>query len=136
MHRREFLKASSAALVAAGLAPFLLGSAPESIAGNGFDQAKFETLLHTWFRLRSGGTMELVAVGNGIPSSRTEQFTLLFRDPASTPRAEGTYEMTTAEGEALSLFLEPTGTDAPGATHRAAFSLLRPLSVASCAGGA
>lgn len=136
MHRREFLKGSTAAVVTIGLSPWLIASTGPG-AGGPLRKADFEALLHTWFHV--GDTqagwqaVELVAVRDDGTNARTEQFTLVFQGGASLDLAEGMQTVAPPAGDAFPLFLQPGGEGAVVAR----FSLFRPESLAAgCAGPA
>jgi hypothetical protein len=64
-------------------------------------------------------------------SRQLEQFTLRFRGSASQPLADGIYALRSERGDTYSLFLQNAGFEAR-MPSTVAFSLVRPLSVASC----
>lgn len=132
MDRREFLKASTLTLLAAGFAPFIVGNTGGS--ANVLDRATFTPLLDSWFQVEAGGdgSLALVAISDGPPSRTLEQFTLRFRGSAGQPLADGLYELRSERGDTYSLFLQNAGVDGSNAAYAAAFSLVRPLSVSSC----
>jgi hypothetical protein len=132
LHRRDFLKTTSLALVAGALGPFVIGSA-SGTPMDGPSRATFAALLHTWFHNDLGGPVELVALKRGAPSRQVDQFTLVFRDATGSPLPEGIYPLTAETGERFEMFLQPAGDDASSQYYTAAFNLLRPLSLASCA---
>ena len=132
MDRREFLKASTLTLLAAGFAPFVVGNTGGSATD--LDRATFTPLIDSWFRVDSGGggSLALVAISDGPHARELEQFTLRFRGSASQPLADGIYELRSDRGDTYSLFLQNVPGDESSAAYTAAFSLVRPLSVASC----
>ena len=132
MDRRAFLKTSTLTFVAAGFAPFLVGNT--GATANDLDRATFTPLLDSWFRVEAGGagSLALVAISDGPPSRQLEQFTLRFRGSASQPLADGLFALRSERGDIYSLFLQNAGSDGTDVAYTAAFSLVRPLSVASC----
>ena len=132
MDRREFLKTSTLTLVAAGFAPFLVGNT--GATANDLDRATFTPLLDSWFDVEASGagSLALVAISDGPTSRQLEQFTLRFRGSASQPLADGIYALRSERGDTYSLFLQNAGFEGADAVYTVAFSLVRPLSVASC----
>ena len=133
MDRRDFLKTSGAALVAAMLGPFVIGSGSgQSVDGPSRD--KFAALLGTWFGLApASGWLQLVALNDGPTSRLTEQFTLVFRSPSAAVLPEGVYQLTAAETrEAFEVFLQAADGVGADRYYAGVFNLLRPLSIASC----
>ena len=133
MDRRDFLKTSTLTLLAAGFAPFVVGST--NGAANHLDRATFTPLQGTWFRVGAGGagSLALVAISDGPPSTLLEQFTLHFEGAASLPPGDAIYELRSERGDDYSMFLQAAGPGASGSTYTAVFSLVRPISLASCA---
>lgn len=125
MDRRTFLKTSALGVVATAFGPFVVGSAPPADA---FERSAFEPLVGTWFFVegtRAG--LRLDAIEDGPASRDVEYFALRFAGAPSL--AEGLYDLRDARGDRMTLFLQPTG-----GVHRAHFGLIRPLSLATCAG--
>jgi hypothetical protein len=125
MDRRTFLEISTLGIVATALGPFIVGSAAP--VGT-LERAFFEPLVGTWYFVegtRAG--LRLAAIEDGPQSREVENFALRFE---GTPAlAEGLYTLRDARGDRVTLFLQPAG-----GAHRAHFGLIRPLSLASCAG--
>jgi hypothetical protein len=125
MDRRTFLKTSTLGVVATVLGPFVVGSAAPAAA---IERATFEPRVGTWFFVegtRAG--LRLAAIEDGPSSIQVDHFALRFEGAPSLP--EGLYEVRDVRGERWMLFLQPSG-----GAHRAHFGLIRPLSLASCAG--
>lgn len=125
MDRRAFLKISALGAVATALGPFVAGSAAPAAA---IERATFEPRIGTWYFVegtRAG--LWLAAIEDGPSSLEVDHFALRFEGAPRLP--EGLYELHDAHGERWTLFLQPAG-----GGHRAHFGLIRPLSIASCAG--
>ena len=125
MDRRAFLRISALGAAATALGPFVAGSAAPAAA---IERATFEPRIGTWFFVegtRAG--LWLAAVEDGPSSLEVDHFALRFEGAPRLP--EGLYELRDAHGERWTLFLQPAA-----AGHRAHFGLIRPLSIASCAG--
>lgn len=135
MDRRTFLKTSALTLLATGFAPFVVGNTDGSASH--LDRATFTPLQGTWFRVGSGGagSLALVAISDGPPSTLLEQFTLHFEGPASLPLGDAIYELRSERGDAYSIFLQAESRDASNAAYTAVFNLVRPISLASCGRG-
>jgi hypothetical protein len=134
LDRRDFLKGSAAAVVLAGVAPWLSAAS----AGSGssvFSEAYFQGLLDAWFQVDGGAlpSLQLVAVHGGPATSRLDQFTVVFLGDASQSLAEGVHALAPPSGDAFALFLQPAAETAAGPTYRASFSLLQPMAPACAA---
>ena len=133
--RREFLKGSAAAIVLAGVSPWLVGTT-SATGGPLPTKAAFQGLVGQWFYV-AGATpspIQLVAVVDGPASTGADQFTLVFNAPAVS-LTEGTFTVTPPTGDVFELFLQPgSGDGTTAATVRASFNLLQPaFTVPSCA---
>jgi hypothetical protein len=131
--RREVLTGSTAAILLAGLSPWLVAGAPP---GAGFTREGFAALTGQWFHVDASGweSARLVAVVDGAAARSTEQFTLVFRTASGRALPEGTYTLAPPTGDPFPLFLQPARGSAVDATLLASFSLLPALPFAGCAG--
>jgi hypothetical protein len=134
LDRRDFLKGSAAAIVLAGVAPWLAGAGSGTGAG-GFSEAYFQGLLDEWFQVDGGAvpSVQLVGVQGGPRNARADQFTVVFLGGASQPLAEGVHALAPPAGDAFALFLQRAADTGAGPTYRASFSLLRPMAPACAA---
>jgi hypothetical protein len=135
LDRRAFLKSGAAAIVMAGVAPWLIGSS-STAASSPFTKAQFQALVGQWFHVAgpSWQAVQLVAVQDGPVSPRADQFDVIFRGAANAPVSEGLHTVAPPTGASFDLFLQPTGVDRAGTNVRASFNILLPGPVVpSCA---
>jgi hypothetical protein len=130
MRRRDFLKAGASTLL---LGPFALGGAGARSGSDPYSRAFFEERVGSWFEVGPARFFELVAVEDGPPSSQLEQFSLAFRCDPRDALPDGIQPLRAESGEAFDLFLQRRLDDTTGARYVASFSVVRPLSAASCA---
>jgi hypothetical protein len=115
--RRRFLAAGSAVALAAGVAPTRILdrlSPTNAIPSDDLAHATFAGLEGTQFSLRTGmfrkQRLELVSVAgkNTTPKpGELEQFSLMFRGPASVPLGQETYQVDHDRIGSFSLFIVP-----------------------------
>lgn len=137
LDRREFLKGGAAALVFAGVSPWLVGASAGGASGP-FTRAEYEAFIGQWFQVGgpTGVSLQLVAVEDGPASPVLEQYTLRFRSGPGATLEEGTYEVSPPAGSALPMFLQPGAHDGAEPRVHASFAGFRPLGPAACAPGA
>jgi uncharacterized protein DUF6916 len=135
MDRREFLKGSTAAVVAIGLSPWLIAGTSATGAGT-LSQADYEALRNSWFHVGSPEegwqTLELVNVRDDGSNARAEQWSVFFRGDPGTELSEGLHTLVPPDGSELDLFLQPAGEDGSSPLFAARFNRLR-IVPASCA---
>ena len=135
MDRREFLKGSTAAVVAIGLSPWLIAGT-SAMGGGALSQADYEALRNSWFHVGSAAegwqSLELVNVRDDGSNARAEQWSVFFRGDPGTELSEGVHTLVPPDGSELELFLQPAGDDASSPLFAARFNRLR-IVPASCA---
>ena len=135
MDRREFLKGSSAAVVAIGLSPWLIAGT-SATGGGALSQADYEALENSWFHVGSADEgwqlLELVNVRDDGSNARAEQWSVFFRGDPGMQLDEGLHTLVPPDGSELELFLQPAGDDGTGTFFAARFNRLR-IVPASCA---
>jgi hypothetical protein len=137
LDRREFLKGGAAALVVAGVSPWLVGASAGGTSAP-FTRAEYEAFTGQWFQVGgpAGVPLQLVAVEDGPASAVLDQYTLRFRGGPGATLEEGTYEVSPPSGSPLPMFLQPGGYDGSEPRLHASFVEFRPLGPAACAPGA
>lgn len=137
LDRREFLKGGAAALVVAGVSPWLVGASSGGMSAP-FTRAEYEAFTGQWFQVGgpTGVPLQLVAVEDGPASPVLEQYTLRFRGGPGAALEEGTYEVSPPSGSALPMFLQSSGHVGAEPRLRASFVEIRPIGPAACAPGA
>lgn len=95
-------------------------------------KSRFETIADKRFRVGSEGghsiEVELIEVSplatdaSVATEGQRAAFSLLFRGPAATPLAQGTYLFEHSEVGKIELFIVPVGEDDAGRSYEAIFS--------------
>ena len=129
MQRRDFLKASASALV---LAPFVIAGVGAG-GSDPYSRAFFTSRIGTWFDAGDARSLQLLSVDAGPASAQLDQFTLSFRGDPREALGDGAVALHAESGEQLELFLQRRTDASDGSRFAASFSLVRPLSAASCA---
>ena len=94
------------------------------------NSAAFSACLHTRFDMSSRPDgpplqLELISVTERHDSPRLEQFSLIFRGPATPLLAQGMCPMVHEKLGNVALFLVPIGPDPEGMLYEAVFNRLR-----------
>ena len=134
--RREFIKTTSAAVLALGVAPGMLASKPRPrplvrrkrrVQLSNLHYADFAEQLDTPFLVRgSGGELPLLLAEAQDLSHRfgAENFSIVFHGPSDQPLSQGTYEFEHRSLGAFSLFIVPMRGEAQHASYEAVFNRL------------
>ena len=135
--RREFIKNTSAAVLALGVAPGTLASKPKprprAVVGrkrpvslSNLHYADFAEQLDTPFLVTgsSGGELPLLLAEAQDLSHRfgAENFSIVFHGPSDQPLSQGTYEFEHRSLGAFSLFIVPMRGDGRHASYEAVFN--------------
>jgi len=135
--RREFIKTTSAAVLALGVAPGMLASKPRPrplvgrkrrVQLSNLHYADFAEQLDTPFLVTrsSGGELPLLLAEAQDLSHRfgAENFSIVFHGPSDQPLSQGTYEFEHRSLGAFSLFIVPMRGEAQHASYEAVFNRL------------
>jgi len=133
--RREFIKTTSAAVLALGVAPGTLASKPRprSVVGrkrpvplSNLHYADFAEQLDTPFLVTgsSGGELPLLLAEAEDLRHRfgAENFSIVFHGPSDQPLAQGTYQFEHRSLGAFMLFIVPMRGDGRKASYEAVFN--------------
>jgi hypothetical protein len=131
--RREFIRTTSAVVLALGIAPVATAVTPRRLVGPGrivplanLHCSDFSELLATSFYVReaSGARLPLLLAEAQDLSSRFggENFSLLFRGPPDRPLKQGTYQFEHRELGAFGMFIVPMLGDGRNEFYEAAFN--------------
>src|SRR5258706_685170 len=131
--RREFIKTTSAAVLALGMAPLKLTATPGRLVGYrrvvplaNLHWGDFAELLATPFNVResSGAVLALLLTEAQDLSSRFggENFSLLFRGPSDRALSQGTYEFEHRRLGAFGMFIVAMLGDGRNAFYEAGFN--------------
>ncbi len=136
-HRREFIKTTSCAMLALGLAPGMAAAAPKRVVLRRriaslfqLHYADFAALLGTPFYVtESPGAVSSVLLADAQDLSAQyggENYSLLFRGALDRPLSSGTYEFEHRRLGAFGLFIVPMRSDGRNAYYEAVFNRIRP----------
>jgi hypothetical protein len=132
-HRREFIKTTSAAMLALGMAPGTLATSPRRIGGRGrivplseLHYADFAERLDTPFHVTesSGAVLPLLLAEAQDMSYRFggENFSVVFHGPSNQPLSQGTYKFEHRGLGVFPLFIVPMLGDGRNAHYEAVFN--------------
>ena len=132
-HRREFIKTTSAAMLALGMAPVALAASPRRVGGRGrivplanLHYADFAGQLDTPFHVTesSGAVSPLLLAEAEDMSYRFggENFSVLFHGTSDQPLLQGTYKFEHRGLGAFSLFIVPMRGEGRTAHYEAIFN--------------
>lgn len=129
MKRRDFLIGSASVYVGTTMTAGLAGAGKASAQAIALTRDDYAGLVGSTFHLRTGPLttvgLQLADVKNGPESPELDQFSLIFRGPASPRLAAGTYTVSESPVGRSALFIVPGQTDGSEQLYVAAFSLLR-----------
>jgi hypothetical protein len=131
MKRREFLKASSVSLVAAGVAPTVFAATPEqTFTGTViFSRERFTQLINTDFLFYDQNwsllTLQLIEVQGEKSSGQVDQFSLIFKGPKSKTLSEGMYLVNHYQDGDMQLYLSSATVKGNKCYYTATFALLQ-----------
>jgi hypothetical protein len=131
--RREFIKTTSAAMLALGMAPVTLAASLRRVGGgrrrvplSSLHYADFTELLDTPFSVTeaSGTVLLLLLAETQDVSDRFggENFSVMFHGPSDQPLSQGTYQFEHRGLGAFSLFIVPMRGDPRNANYEAIFN--------------
>ncbi|TCV89022.1 DUF6916 family protein [Sulfurirhabdus autotrophica] len=128
MNRRQFLSTGAAACTVGFAVSNVMASPLQMQNAEKYSKKWFQQALNGQFHLDDKGwqgvRMELVAVNDGPPSSKMEQFSVVFRTNSSKQVPSGLYHVKHASDGWFQVYLERGLMSENGLHYHATFNLL------------